>query len=217
MTDQPGSYRRGYDQAGSSAYQVRKEPKHQAELRLVDRAFRAIPPPLTVLDAPCGGGRVALHLAQCGYTVTAADLSEHMVSITRENVSASGAPITVDQQDLEQLSYEDASFDVVFCFRLFHHFPTRDLRQRVVGELCRVARRYVVLSYFHPLSWTSAQRRLRSMFGGKQSTRHATWLREVNGYFDRHGYRLVQDHAQLPLVRTLHLARFERRDLSGTP
>ena len=35
-------------------------------------------------------------------------------------------------------------------FRLFHHFPTVEIRRRVVQELCRIAGKNVVLSYFHP-------------------------------------------------------------------
>ena len=92
------------------------------------------------------------------------------------------------------------------CFRLFHHFPNAEIRQRVVSELCRVARQFVVLSYFSPRSVTSLKRKIT----GRESHRHATPLTEVAGYFEACGFQLVKDFAQLPLLHTLHVAIFER-------
>jgi hypothetical protein len=89
---------------------------------------------------------------------------------------------------------------------LFHHFPTPEIRQRVVSELCRVAAKSVALSYFSPRSVQSLRRKL----SGKDRDRFATSLSEVEGYFARAGFRLVKDFAQTPFIHTLHLAVFER-------
>ena len=48
-----------YSEAKARRYQTMNERKNRAELRLVERAFRLIPPG-SVLDTPCGGGRVSL-------------------------------------------------------------------------------------------------------------------------------------------------------------
>lgn len=213
MSENPSTAYRGrvkYDEQTARKYQVRKPGKHLAEMRLVDRAFALVPPSHRVLDAPCGGGRVTLHLAQKGYAVTAADLSDAMLAITRENVAQNRFNCTVVKQDLEGLTFTDREFDTVISFRLFHHFPTPEIRRRTVKELCRVARKYVLLSYFSPLSLTSAKRKLRAAVGGRRSDRYATPLREVREYFAASGFELVRDFAQLPLVHTLHLAVFER-------
>ena len=53
-----------YDQTTATKYQTRKPAKHRAEMRLIDRAFALIPKTHRVLDVPCGGGRVAVHLAK---------------------------------------------------------------------------------------------------------------------------------------------------------
>jgi ubiquinone/menaquinone biosynthesis C-methylase UbiE len=199
-----------YDDTAARKYQVRKEGKHRAEMRLVDRAFALIPQSHRVLDVPCGGGRVAMHLAQRGYRVAAADLSDAMLAIARENVARKGLNCPVEKQDIEKLTYPDRQFDTVVSFRLFHHFPNREIRARVVKELCRVTRQYVALSYFSPLSVTSVKRTLRVALGGKRSDKHATSLVEIKGYFAQAGFRLVKDHARAPLIHTLHLALFER-------
>jgi len=199
-----------YTPEKARAYQVRAERKEKAELRLVERAF-AIIPRGQVLDAPCGGGRVTMMLAGLGYKMTAADLSDAMLEITREKITANGLKIPVEKQDLEHLTYPDHHFDAIISFRLFHHFPNDEIRQRVVTELCRVAKGFVALSYFSPYSYTSLDRKWRAARGGRKSQKHSTSLREVKSYFEKCGFELVRDFARLNLIHTLHLAVFRRR------
>ena len=217
MTPETVAYRGRvrYDEKASRQYQIRKPARHHAEMRLVDRAFALIPKSHRVLDVPCGGGRVTVHLGRQGYRMAAADLSDAMIEITRENLRKEGLDIQVGKQDVEQLSYAARSFDTIVSFRLFHHFPNAEIRERVVRELCRVAGKFVVLSYFSPVSVTTLKRRLSAALGGRRSQKHPTSLTEVEGYFNGAGFRLVKDFAQMPVVHTLHLAVFQRVD-TGT-
>ena len=212
MSAQQATYRGRvkYDERTARQYQDRAPARHRAEMRLVDRAFALVPRSHRVLDVPCGGGRVTLHLALQGYAMTAADLSDAMLAITHDTVTKNKLPCTVEKQDIEHLTFADRSFDTIISFRLFHHFPTPDIRQRAVNELCRVARKYVALSYFSPLSVTSAKRALRATLGGRKSQKHPTPLREVKRYFQAAEFGLVKDFAQLPVIHTMHLALFER-------
>src|ERR1051326_5163463 len=107
MAEQPTSYagRVKYNGQRARGYQHRKPHKHRAEMRLIDRAFALVPKSHRVLDVPCGGGRVMLHLAQKGYTASGADLSESMLAIARESVSKANLSCVVERQDLEKLSY----------------------------------------------------------------------------------------------------------------
>ncbi len=210
MTEQTYTGRTKYTEERSRKYQKRPKGKHAAEMKLLDKAFALIPTEHRVLDAPCGGGRVTVHLAHKGFTMTAADLSESMVTITRETVAKNKLDVKVERQDIEQLTFPDGAFDTIVSYRLFHHFPNAEIRRRVVRELCRVAAKNVVLSYFSPLSFTSAKNKLREKLGGKQAKKFTTPLSEVKGYFAECGFRLVKDFAQTPLVHTLHAAVFER-------
>ncbi len=209
---EPNTYRArtNYDEHKATIYQHRKAGKHAGEMKLLDRAFRHIPKDHTVLDLPCGGGRVFLRLASHGYKVAAGDLSPAMRAIAQQNADKAGLGITVQEADVENLAMADRSVDTVVCFRLFQHFPTAAIRQRAVSELCRVADKYVVLSYFSPFSWTQAKLILREKLGGRKLRKFPTSLTEVEGYFAQSGYRLVKDYGQLPFVKSLHLAVFER-------
>lgn len=212
MSNPPAPYagRVKYDAATALKYQVRKEHKHRAEMKLIDRAFALVPKHHRILDIPCGGGRATVHLARQFYVVSAADLSDAMIEITRERVAQEGLQVTVEKQDLEKLTLADRAYDTILSFRLFHHFPTPEIRRRVVKELCRVSRKYVALSYFSPASITSVKRKLKALVGLKKADKYATPLPEVESYFTAAGFSLVKDFAQFPLVHTMHLALFER-------
>ncbi len=209
----PAAYRgrTKYTPEAAEKYQIRKDSKNRAELRLVERAFALIPKGARVLDVPCGGGRVTVHLAKRGYRVSSGDLSDAMLKIARESVAKAKLECEVTKQDIEKLGFSDRAFDAIISFRLFHHFPNPEIRQRAVKELCRVAGKWVALSYFSPVSVTSIKRKIRAAMGGRRSEKHPTPLSEVAAYFEQCGFRLVKDFAQLPLVHTLHVAVFERR------
>lgn len=200
-----------YDLKTALAYQRVSPAKHRAEMNLLDRAFALVPKSHRVLDVPCGGGRVSIHLAHQGYAVEAADFSEAMVDIATKNVANAGVRCVVERQDIEAMTYPDNHVGAIVCFRLFHHFPDAVTRHRCISELCRVAKRTVVLSYFSPLSATSLRRTLVAAAGGKRSPKHSTSLREIQGYFQLNGFRLVRNFARMPFIHTLHVAVFERQ------
>lgn len=209
---EPTTYRArtNYDERKATIYQQRKAHKHAGEMKLLDRAFKLIPKSHTVLDLPCGGGRVFLRLAKQGYKVKAADLSDAMIAIAQRNADQAALGITVEKGDVEDLAFMDQSVDTIVCFRLFQHFPTPAIRQRAVSEMCRVARQYVAITYFSPYSWTQVKLILRQKLGGRKLRKFPTSLTEVERYFANSGYRLVKDFGQLPYLHTLHLAVFER-------
>lgn len=76
-----------------------------------------------VLDIGCGGGHTALLLAPLVRHVTACDLSQAMVDVTRAEAHARGiANLTVHQGVAERLPYGDAAFDVVVSRYSVHHW-----------------------------------------------------------------------------------------------
>jgi ubiquinone/menaquinone biosynthesis C-methylase UbiE len=199
-----------YTEDAARKYQLQKLGKHRAEMALIDRAFGLIPKSHRVLDVPCGGGRVSLHLSGRGHAMSLGDLSEAMLDIARENISGAGLKCPVERQDIEALSYEDRAFDTTVSFRLFHHFPNPEIRRRAIKELCRVTGKFVVISYLSTKSVTAVRRKLQAALGGKKSSKYSTPLAQVRGYFEESGFGLVRDFAEMPIIHTLHLAVFRR-------
>ena len=85
-----------------------------------------------ILDVACGTGDFSIAIAReaaPGSHVTGLDLSEGMMEIGREKVSASGldGTVSMEQGDCEQMRFGDCTFDrvaVAFGVRNFEHLET---------------------------------------------------------------------------------------------
>jgi SAM-dependent methyltransferase len=99
------------------------------------------------LDVPCGYGRFVSLFARLGMTAIEADVSRDMVQLAVENHPrySGGRGLCADIFDLP---FADNTFDGVLCIRLFHHRYNNAERQRILHELARVCRRFVLLSFY---------------------------------------------------------------------
>ena len=123
----------------------------------------------SVLDVPCGYGRFTALFARLGMTATGADVSDVMVSLARDNQVPSGRGRWL-AADICHLPFADGMFDCAFSIRLLHHRYSHDVRVRMLRELARVSRRFVVISFYlatplHTLarSWRGTRGRLSMM------------------------------------------------------
>ena len=199
-----------HDTPSAEDYNQRKEKKHLAEMNLVREGFGLLHDKVRrVLDAPCGVGRSTILLASMSYETTGVDLGIGAVKVAQRELKASNFSAMVEVGNLEDLAYKDGSFDAILCFRVYHHFPNDEVRSRVVAELCRVAKDYVLISYFSPYSVTSLKRNLRSKLNIKHSIQHSTSLESVCKKFADNGFSLIRDIPQQRFLHTLHLAVFK--------
>jgi SAM-dependent methyltransferase len=87
-------------------------PEHTA--READSVARmlGVPAGASVLDVPCGAGRVALSLAERGYRMTAVDSSAEFLARARS--SAGAEQVVWEKRDMRDLPWPGA-FDGAFC------------------------------------------------------------------------------------------------------
>jgi len=90
-----------------------------------------------ILEAGTGRGHLALNLARLGYHLVSFDQSAEQLDFARQNLEANGLAELVElrQEDGENLSWPDGSFDVIFAVNLIHHLKNS---YRVMDELQRV-------------------------------------------------------------------------------
>lgn len=69
----------------------------------------------TILDAGGGTGRWASMLSNLGFEVTLMDISREMLDIAEENFAREKLDIQIIEGDIENTSFEDAQFDLVFA------------------------------------------------------------------------------------------------------
>jgi SAM-dependent methyltransferase len=88
-----------------------------------------------VLEVGCGMGTHAALLAQAGANLTAIDITESAVEMTRRRFDLFGLRARIEQADAEELPYPDASFDTIWSWGVIHHSRSTE---RCLDEMTRV-------------------------------------------------------------------------------
>lgn len=123
----------------------------------------------TLLDAPCGTGRMhgaATRVFGARGSYVGADVSASMLGqFEREETSLVRA-------SLFDLPFPDAAFTAVISCRFLHHHGAaheRDARRAALGELARVAARWVFASYWDIASLRGRRAATRSRAGTRNA------------------------------------------------
>lgn len=195
-----------YEASGKSGdYAARNPSRHRRELELLRRLWPGRPGE-QVLDIPCGTGRLLPELAQrFQHDVLQADRAMAML---RES-AALGRRVAAVRTDALAMPFSERAVDGVVMFRFLHHL-THDAQQQAVAEACRVARRFVVISFFHPCSAHQLQRWLARWFGGR-TTRFPTAPSRLRAWFRANGFDAAAFGAEAAYRRDLWLAVFVRQ------
>jgi len=133
--------------------------------RALARLLAAAAPRGLVLDLPCGTGRLAPIFRRLGVEAVGADLSEAMLKVARSKGSA-----LLLAGEAERLPLRDGAVDGVVSLRFLSH-PPEEARARILREMARVSRRFVIvdLRYRNPVR--GALRALRSALSFRRPKR----------------------------------------------
>lgn len=115
------------------------------------------------LDAPSGAGRMSDELPG---PVVQVDRDPAMVRACGEGRARVCASV-------HALPFGEGTFAGALCHRLLQHIPTPVERIAILGELRRVTRGPIVVSFFDACSFQHLRRRLRRWFGKRRSGRSA--------------------------------------------
>lgn len=205
-TQPPWSTAARYDAPGKSAVYAERNPARGArELALLQRVWPGRRGE-TVLDLPCGAGRLLPLLRDdLGHRVVHADGS---LAMLREARTRAAQPVPAALGEALAMPFADGAVDGVVMFRFLHHLP-RDAAGLAFAEACRTARRFVVVSFFHPCSAHHARRTVRTWLGAPP-TRFATTLGRLRAMAAKCGFALTAAAAERAFVRDLWVAAFER-------
>ncbi|MEU4194014.1 class I SAM-dependent methyltransferase [Kribbella sp. NPDC026611] len=91
-----------------------------------------------VLDAGCGGGENALHLASLGLSVLGVDVAESALAQARAKAAERGLPAEFATADALHLESLDRRFDTILDSGLFHTFDAEE-RAEYAASLAKVA------------------------------------------------------------------------------
>jgi SAM-dependent methyltransferase len=160
--------------------------QERALLNLLDR-YAPTQEEISALDVGGGHGQIAPLLHGVGYKVTVIGSGKGMQPRLAKLVDS--GECRFEMGDLIKLPFPDQSFDIVTSFRLLPHMDEWEV---LIKEMCRVARRGVIVDYpttqsFNFLSplFFSAKKRVEGNTRSYRLFRHHQVTRE----FARHGFR----------------------------
>lgn len=121
-------------------------------------ADQNLPQAALILDVGCGPGELLLSLARSGYTVSGIDISKEMIGAARALLTRA-AVSGVDRLavgDIEQLEFEDETFDVVVASGVIEYQRDDHVSLSEMGRVLRprgylilnVTSRYAYLNWF---------------------------------------------------------------------
>ena len=218
--DYPG--RKGYLTSEKvEAYSRRSRNRNQAEARLLSGLLEGVgltgpAAPGLALDIPSGEGRMARRLDARGYETVESDLSFEMLRLGMLRGEKPGSAVVGDVEGL--LPFRDASFDLVLCWRFFHHLPSKSQRIVVLKELARVSRMWIIVSFFHVVSAHNLKRSLSAALSGRKGCRFATRMRDMEIAGKEAGLRVKLKAAQAPFLKDLWAVVFMKETIrDGMP
>jgi ubiquinone/menaquinone biosynthesis C-methylase UbiE len=142
-----------------------------------------------VLEIGCGAGAASCLFARGGARVTAIDLTEQGVALTRRAAEQLSLKVDARRMDAEQLEFPDRSFDLVFTWGVIHHSQHTEAIAREIARvlrpggraLCMVYNRASLRYYVKGLAWLVLRGKALQGFGFAGVQRFFT-----DGYYHRH-------------------------------
>jgi ubiquinone/menaquinone biosynthesis C-methylase UbiE len=117
-----------YDQ-GSKDYSDYFKTPHEFIEPERQHFIQQLPIGSKILDCGCGPGMDTERFSRLGYNVTAIDLSERFVSLTKERVQTA----KVKKMDMRHLEFPQASFDGLWASFSLLHIRASDIEQTLSG------------------------------------------------------------------------------------
>jgi len=136
------------------------------EFGLLDRMLRNQGRCNVLLDLPCGGGRLSPPMGRYADLLIEADVAVGQLRYGRTHARIPTRQVWMTASGFH-IPLRDASVDGTVCVRLNHHLPTEAEREKLVRELLRVSKRFLIMSFFDYYSPKNTLRRLRQLFNRK--------------------------------------------------
>lgn len=174
----------------------------ETQARITLKVLGALPMGASILDVGGGHAQIAPPLIDAGYEVTV--VGSDPVCSARLQPWISTGRCRFEVADLRALRFPDASFDAVVCFRLLPHSVSW---KNLIRELCRIARRSVVLDYPSVRSVNILSAQLFDMKRGieRNTRRFITFSpREVHAAFVDCGFVVGVEYPQFLVPMVLH-------------
>lgn len=160
-----------------------------------------------ILDLCCGYGRVAIPLAQRGYTVTGQDLTECFLGLAGERAEKAGVQLRLVHSDMREIPFEEEFDAVINIFTSFGFFEDDRENEKVLHEVAKALKpggkflidlvhREGIMRVFRPRDW-------QSLPDGRAHLQERVWDARRGVMNERR--MLLSEHGRREIVISLRL------------
>lgn len=175
----------GYNDSFITIPRDRKRTKR--ELIILNTLLAMVNSTESLLDIPCGGGRLSAPLAGKTKNLINMDASLEQVKLALA-VKTHTTPRFGASASALALPFKDKSIDGILNARLSHHLPSMVERAELLDELLRVARKFVIFSFTDINSTNTFYKKIR----GKKPNPVTMSVSEIEAACTRHSAKLVK-------------------------
>lgn len=150
------------------------------------------------LDMCCGTGRITEELLKLGLCVTGGDVSEEMIQVAEKRCERFGNQVAFEKMDLDQLALPDNTYDLVVCVKLLHHFA-HPVRARILRELARVSRAYLLVSMSYSSPFYQVRRAVKRLLHSGVP-KNATTPHELHDEAESAGVIIIRKYWTCPVL-----------------
>jgi len=170
------------------------------ERRALRRAFAAVSRSKTILDLPCGTGRLAETLLEEGFHVVGVDISGAMLDVARRKLQRFGSSFATRVGDVRELARnEQGSYDAALCARILMHFPLEE-QIEFLKSVAILSKGTVVFSQSLSTPYQRMRRRIKGVLGHQPSAAYPITEAQLRTLLKGAGLREVK---RFRITRTL--------------
>ena len=161
--DKAASYHVKYDE------KLHKRISNSSEHALLTALLERVGEVETIIDVPCGTGRISELFAERAKRVYEFDYSQEMVGLLRSTRTFYEPRVGV--ATAFHLPFRDRSADLSISIRLSHHIPDFEGRCWHLREVLRVSGRYALITFFDSASFKNRLREIRRGLGSRKRSK----------------------------------------------
>jgi len=161
----------------------------------------------TLLDIPCGAGKLHHTLENSGFSIIGADRSLQML---RESRKSGATEVALICSDIRAIPLRDEAIDVVICLRFLHRIPFH-LHRDTIEEISRVASSHTIIYFARRRFLSSIIARIERATGlGDRGMIHHLSKADILCEINRNGWSFVKGRNVLPLLSVGYVVLTEK-------
>jgi len=175
----------------------------------IDRSLSEIKNIITLLDVPCGTGRVLKLASKHAENIIGSDISCQMLDVAK-NKKIYGAKGYVNS-DIFNYSFKSNSIDVIISNRFYTHLP-KESKKTALKNMAQITKRYLIIEEGIPGFIARLRWKIENILGLAKTLTpwHTSTWEYINECAKEADLKVIKIIPRLPLLLDTYLIVFEK-------